>query len=181
VPVGWFSLAGHLVGGSSQDNGLLYRSGDWRKKLSRLDLKPIPAPSPNTAADQRKAERVHQNHPAGMAYVIRLPEHRIERNRGYPAISGIYNSSSAHMASRLASRLSNASSGCDRLIDLVRKGHILAICVVPLHSGRSPASSKTWRLTVGCFDTGYRDSPPKSTVRINKREEKPRPDSARFG
>jgi len=63
------------------------------------------APSPTTAAGQRKAERFIKNHPAEWALRDRLPKHRMNATAGLPAILGSINAAGATWLS-VGSRLS---------------------------------------------------------------------------
>ena len=94
--VGWFSEQGITCHRVLSDNGSSYRSGEWRKACSALDLKPIRT-NPYTPRTNGNAERFIKTLLAERADVIAYQTSE-ERNRWLPRYLGIYNGRGCHMA-----------------------------------------------------------------------------------
>ena len=78
------------------DNGSAYRSDEWRKACSALNIKPIRT-KPYTPQTNGKAERFIKTLLAEWAYVIAYQTSE-ERNHWLPRYLGIYNGHRCHMA-----------------------------------------------------------------------------------
>jgi hypothetical protein len=94
--VGWFSQQGITCRRVLSDNGSSYRSGEWRKACSALDLKPIRT-RPYTPRTNGKAERFIKTLLAEWAYAMAF-QTSDERNRWLPRYLGLYNDRRCHMA-----------------------------------------------------------------------------------
>ena len=94
--VGWFSEQGITCRRVLSDNGVAYRSGDWRKACQALGMKPIRT-KPYTPQTNDKAERFIKTLPAEWAYVIAYQTSN-ERNHWLSRFLGIYNGHRCHMA-----------------------------------------------------------------------------------
>ena len=93
--VGWFNAQGINCRRVLSDNGSSYRSGEWRKACSALDLKPIRT-RPYTPRTNGKAERFIKTLLAEWAYAMAFQTSE-ERNRWLPRYLGLYNGRRCHM------------------------------------------------------------------------------------
>ena len=94
--VGWFSKQGITCRRVLSDNGSSYRSGEWRKACSALDLKPIRT-RPYTPRTNGKAERFIKTLLGEWAYAMPIQTSE-ERKRWLPRYLGLYNGRRRHMA-----------------------------------------------------------------------------------
>lgn len=94
--VGWFSDQGITCRRVLSDNGSSYRSGEWRKACSALDLKSIRT-KPYTPRTNGKAERFIKTLLGEWAYAMPFQTSE-ERNRWLPRYLGLYNGRRCHMA-----------------------------------------------------------------------------------
>jgi transposase InsO family protein len=94
--VGWFSDQGITCRRVLSDNGSSYRSGEWRKACSAMDLKPIRT-KPYTPRTNGKAERFIKTLVNEWAYAMPFQTSE-ERNLWLPRYLGIYNGHRCHMA-----------------------------------------------------------------------------------
>ena len=94
--VGWFSEQGMTCRRILSDNGSAYRSGEWRKACSAMDLKPIRT-KPYTPRTNGKAERFIKTLLGEWAYAMAF-QTSDERNRWLPRYLALYNGRRCHMA-----------------------------------------------------------------------------------
>ncbi|MEB3202407.1 MAG: DDE-type integrase/transposase/recombinase, partial [Synechococcus sp.] len=94
--VGWFSEQGITCRRVLSDNGSSYRSGEWRKACSAMDLKHSRT-KPYTPRTNGKAERFIKTLLGEWAYAIPF-QTSVERNRWLPRYLGLYNGRRCHMA-----------------------------------------------------------------------------------
>ena len=94
--VGWFSQQGITCQRVLSDNGSAYRSGEWRKACSAMDLKPIRT-KPYTPRTNGKAERFIKTLLGEWAYAMAF-QTSDERNRWLPRYLALYNGRRCHMA-----------------------------------------------------------------------------------
>jgi len=94
--LGWFSEQGITCRRVLSDNGSSYRSGEWRKACSALDLKPIRT-RPYTPRTNGKAERFIKTLLGEWAYAMAFQTSE-ERKRWLPRYLRLYNDRRCHMA-----------------------------------------------------------------------------------
>ena len=94
--VGWFSEQGITCRRVLSDNGSSYRSGEWRKACSALDLKPIRT-KPYTPRTNGKAERFIRTLLGEWAYAMPFQTSE-ERKRWLPRDLWLYNGRRCYMA-----------------------------------------------------------------------------------
>jgi transposase InsO family protein len=95
--VGWFSEQGITCRRVLSDNGSSYRSGEWRKVCSVLDLKPIRT-TPYTPRTNGKAERFIKTLLGEWAYAMPFQTSEERNQRWLPRYLGLYNKRRCHMA-----------------------------------------------------------------------------------
>jgi len=93
--VGWFSAQGITCRRVLSDHGSSYRSGEWRKACSALDLKPI-CTRLYTPRTNGKAERFIKTLLGEWAYAMPFQTSE-ERNRWLPRYLGLNNGNRCHM------------------------------------------------------------------------------------